>query len=121
MLSPTLQRPWLWQDFEQLYPYFQSLIIRGLALIREASLQEAELLCQVRAEFMKNPESPRFLTSKERQPEDSDRQQTMRTLQLQLARCKLQHNQHFSIADLFRGALGTISHYNSFATKVLSF
>jgi len=106
MLSPTLQRPWLWQDFEQLYPYFQSLIIRGLELIRKASLQEAELLFQVQAEFMKDPDAPRFVMYKERQSEDSDRQQVLLKLQMQLASCKLQHDQHFSIVDLFRGALG---------------
>ncbi len=106
MLSPAPLRTWLWQDFEQLYPYFQCLVIRSLELIREATLKAVEAQYQVQEEFLKNPDAPRFLHYKQKQPNDEDRQRAMNAMKSHLAQARLCYNRHHCIADLFRGALG---------------
>ncbi len=106
MFSPTPERKWLWQDFAQLYPYFQSLVIRSLKLIQEAMLEDVKAKHQFQQDFLKNPDEPRFLRHKEKQPTDTARQIVMNVMQKELAKAQLCYDQHHCIADLFRGALG---------------
>ncbi len=106
MFSPTLEHKWLWQHFEQLYPYFQSLVIGSLELIREARLRVAIAKHQAQQDFLKNPDEPRFLRLKEKQPTVTGQQIAMNIMQENLERAQLCYDQHHCIADLFRGALG---------------
>lgn len=97
---------WAWQDFEQLYPYFQSLIVRSLALIQEESLNEAQARLTAQEEFMKNPDDKCFESYREAQPTREVRQLELKKKKDALVVAKKRYKQHHSVAELFRGAEG---------------